>query len=158
MANPILTSKCTLVPSDFYKDDCAGEYLAQVVVIGEGEVVGSVPVPQYGAHLVWAAPSGVEGEPELYRLLCELPGCAEYNKILFSWLDGILFLTIAQGNTLLLANTFPAADFATAQYYIFLSMKSLQLNPEVSTICAAMELSSDQEMSLYHYFKAVVQK
>ena len=36
-------------------------------------------------------------------------------------------------------------------------MKSLQLNPEVSTVCTRMPLSAEQEISLYRYFKAVEQ-
>ena len=36
-------------------------------------------------------------------------------------------------------------------------MKSLQLNPEMSTICWLSELGAEEEMSLYRYFKSVVQ-
>ena len=64
-----------------------------------------------------------------------LPACPEYNKILCSRVGDRLYLGVAQGKSLLLANSFPAADFTTAQYYIFLSLNSLQLNPEFSTIC-----------------------
>ena len=56
---------------------------------------------------------------------------------------------------MLLANTYEAADFTTAEYYIFLAMKSLQLNPEVSTICWRKPVGAEEELSLYRYFKAV---
>ena len=49
-----------------------------------------------------------------------------------------------------------STDFTTAEYYIFLAVKSLQINPEVSTICWLTELEPGQEMSLYRYFKSVV--
>ena len=75
--------------------------------------------------------------------------------MLCSWKDGELSLAIAQGKSLLLANSFAAPDFVTAQYYIFLAMKSLQLNPEVTTIRFRHALSADEEMALYRYFKAV---
>ena len=61
----------------------------------------------------------------------------------------------AQGGNLLLANAYPAPDFTTAQYYLFLAVKSLQLNPEVSTVTAHSPLSPEEEMSLYRYFKSV---
>ena len=84
------------------------------------------------------------------------PDCPEYNKILCSRVGDRLYLGVAQGKSLLLANSFPAADFTTAQYYIFLSLNSLQLNPEFSTICWMTELDAGEEMSLYRYFKSVV--
>jgi hypothetical protein len=64
-------------------------------------------------------------------------------------------LAIAQGGTLLLANSFEAPDFTTAQYYIFLALKQLQLNPELSTIYWRSPISAEDEMSLYRYFKSV---
>ena len=81
----------------------------------------------------------------------------DYNKILASYMDGVLYLVIAQGRSLLLCNSFQAPDFTTAQYFIFLAMKNLQLNPEVSTICFRTPLSEEDEMSLYRYFKNVEQ-
>ena len=62
---------------------------------------------------------------------------------------------MAQGKTLLLANVYKAVDFTTAEYFLFLALKTLQLNPEVSTISWRTPLSSEEEMSLYRYFKAV---
>ena len=70
-------------------------------------------------------------------------------------MDGCLHLVIAQGKTLLLANAYDAPDFTTAEYYIFLAMKSLQLNPEMSSIWFRTPVSGEQELSLYRYFKSV---
>ena len=55
------------------------------------------------------------------------------------------------------AEFYQAPDFTTAKYFIFLALKKLQLNPEVSTICFRTPLDEDQEMSLYRYFKSVEQ-
>ena len=71
-------------------------------------------------------------------------------------MDGWLYLVIAQGRSLCLANVFRAQDFTTAEYFIFLSLKRLQMNPEVSTICFRTPLDMEAEMSLYRYFKSVV--
>ncbi|MBQ1682669.1 MAG: DUF3822 family protein, partial [Bacteroidales bacterium] len=92
---------------------------------------------------------------EVFFILDELPRCQEYNKLLCTWDGSVLTLAVAQGRSLLLANEFKAADFTTAQYYIFLALKSLQLNPEVTTIHFRHPLPEDAEMSLYRYFKAV---
>lgn len=91
----------------------------------------------------------------MYFILKDLQKCPDYNKILCTWVEGYLYLAIAQGRTLLLANTYPAGDFATVQYYIFLALKSLQLNPEISSVCFRSPLSKEDEMSMYRYFKAV---
>lgn len=164
----LLTSGFTLVPSAFFNPDSVRDVLAGVVELKIGDKTGYVEVPQYDAVLAYAygedtasaiKKMNISGEgtplPEMFYILRDLPRCQEYNKILCSWRDGLLFLAIAQGKTLLLANSYKATDFTTAEYYIFLAMKSLQLNPEVSTICWRSGLEPDEEMSLYRYFKSV---
>ena len=147
--------KCTLVPSNFYDENCAGEYLAQVVDTAPGEQVCSSFLPDYNAYLVWATSAPEDEKPEMLGILQNLRKCPDYNKILCSWNGKELSLAIAQGKSLLLANTYQAKDFTTAEYWIFLAMRSLQLNPEISTICLRSPVSAEDEMSLYRYFKAV---
>lgn len=175
MVRSILTPKCTLVPSNFFNKTCARDTLTQVACVSDGDTVSWVEVPEYGAFLVWAGPDGAgesaqpeipettgeisesatRGFPEMYFILKDLQKCPDYNKILCTWAEGYLYLAIAQGRTLLLANTYPSGDFATVQYYIFLALKSLQLNPEISSVCFRSPLSKEDEMSMYRYFKAV---
>ncbi|MCQ2178640.1 MAG: DUF3822 family protein [Bacteroidales bacterium] len=146
----------TLVPSDFFDPAAERETLAEVANIEEGAAVAHAGIPQYDAVLIYTVggDSGVS-DPEILNVLRDLPNCAEYNKILCSMVDGVLYLGIAQGRSLLLANSYRVQNFTSAEYFIFLAMKSLQLNPEVSTICWRTPLNSDDEMSLYRYFKAV---
>lgn len=149
----------TLVPADFFNPAAAREALAEVAEIGESEIVKYVSLPQFGAVLIYSITGGEDENslPELFYLLRDIESCTEYNRIFASYRDGLLNLVIAQGKSLLLANEFKARDFTTAEYFIFLSMKSLQLNPEVSTICWRTPLSAEDEMSLYRYFKGVEQ-
>ena len=146
----------TLVPSVFFNPAAERETLAEVADVKKGEIVSHVEIPQYDAVLIFK-----QGEDSsvcaMEDILRNLPSCTEYNKIIGCILDGYLYLAIAQGKSLLLANCFKAQDFTTAEYYIFLAMKSLQLNPEVSTICWKGSLEPEEEMSLYRYFKAVEQ-
>ena len=147
----------TLVPSHFFDPATAREALSEVAQLKDGDAVGYIEIPQYDAVLVYAqdGDSAVSDRPEIYRILMRLPACPEYNKILCSQQDGRLYLAVAQGKNLLLANSFPARDFTTAEYYIFLALNSLQLNPEISTVCWLTPLDAEDEMSLYRYFKAV---
>lgn len=153
----LFTAKCTLVPSDFYEQTCQRDYLSQVACLSPDEEVSSLFLPDYSAWLLWAHDKGVETLPEMYYILGELRSGREYNKIVCSWAERHLYIAVAQGKSLLLANTYEAADFTAAQYYIFLALKSLQLNPEVSTVRWRTPLDQTQQLSLYRYFKAVEQ-
>lgn len=148
-----LTHKCTLVPARYFEEEDARCILSSLFALSEDETVSFRAVPRLDAVLVYAAAEGQE--PVLAGLIDRLPACREYNKILFHRSDGYVDLVIGQGERLLLANSYPAADFTTAEYYLFLAMKSLQLNPEVSTVTVLSPLSEAEEMSLYRYFKSV---
>ena len=143
----------TLVPVNFFDPASAREALAAVAQTKDGESVAYRQIPGYGAVLIYSGETSVP--PEIFYILQELPSCPEYNKLLCSWKDGELSLALAQGRSLLLANSYSAPDFVTAQYYILLGMKSLQLNPEVTTIRFRHALTADEQMALYRYFKAV---
>ena len=171
----LMTPKCTLVPDSFFRPDAVRSMLADVVSLDPSDAVGYVRLPELGAVLLFSntigeslsrvlsqtvltasgAPAPVL--PEMYYILRALPSCEDYNKVVASWRDGWLHLAVAQGKSLLLANVYSAPDFTTAEYYLFLVLKRLQLNPEVSTVCFRTPLSPEAEMSLYRYFKAVVQ-
>ena len=171
----LLTPKVALVPESFFDEQSATEALSEVVTIEEGDHVEWVKLPEFGAVLVYSNTIGeslsrvmaqtvlpTSGEPvrvlpEMYYMLKSMSGVEEYNKIVASFRDGWLHLAIAQGKSLRLANVFRAPDFTTAQYFIFLSLKQLQLNPEISTMCLRTPVDMDSKMSLYRYFKAVVQ-
>ena len=158
MEQSLPTHKCTLVPSSFFNQDSARQTLSEVAGLEETDIVKSIAVPQYDAVLIYADEynSGEGGAlPELYYVLRDLPSRKEYNKIVCSLAGGWLHIGIAQGKTLLLANCYRAQNFTTAEYYIFLAVKSLQLNPEVSTISWRSPIGAEDEMSLYRYFKDV---
>ncbi|MBR1705919.1 MAG: DUF3822 family protein [Bacteroidales bacterium] len=170
----LLTPKCALVPEAFFSPETVRSSLADVVALRETDVVGSVRLPERSAVLLFSntideslsrilsqtvlttSGASVPVLPELYYLLKGLDRCQDYNKVLASYGDGWLHLVIAQGRSLLLCNVFQAADFTTAEYFLFLALKRLQLNPEVTTVCFRTPLDADAEMSLYRYFKAVV--
>jgi hypothetical protein len=171
----LLTPKCALVPEGFYSEEGARGALSDVVRLRESDPVHSIRIPSLAAVLLYSnaideslsrviaqsvLTTGGEQAPvlpEMYYLLTDLPKCREYNKILASWRDGYLYLVVGQGKSLLLSNVFPAVDFTTAEYFIFLSLKRLQLNPEVSVISWRTPITAEEEMSLYRYFKAVEQ-
>ena len=171
----LLTPKVALVPDAFLDPASARKALEDVTCLKEGDLVETVPVPSQNATLVYSLSLDeslskvvaqtvlpVSGEPvrvlpEMFFLLRELDNVSDYNKIVASWHGGWLHLVIAQGKDLCLANVYEAPDFTTAEYFLFLSLKRLQLNPEVSTVHFRTPLDTEAELSLYRYFKAVVQ-
>lgn len=169
----LFTPKFTLVPKQFFNPAAMRSVLEEVTRLRDTDTVDYIEVPQFGAVLVYSNSIDeslsralsrtvltVSGDsapvlPEIYFMLRDIQMCQDYNKILASYKDGYLHLAIAQGKSLLLANSYKAVDFTTAEYFIFLAMRTLQLNPEVSTISWRTPLTADEEMSLYRYFKAV---
>ena len=145
----------TLVPEGFFDPAAARDALAEVAPMAESDKVFYKQIPQFGAVLIYNVSGGEDTPPEIFDILRELPSCSEYNKLLCAWHDGELSMAVGQGRSLLLANSYKAPDFTTAQYFIFLALKSLQLNPEVTTIRFRHPLSAENEMALYRYFKAV---
>ena len=171
----LLTPKVCLVPEVFFDPQTARGALSEVCPLQEGDFVETIGLPSLASVLVFSNSIGenlskvlaqtvlpVSGEPvrvlpEMYYLLTQLDSIQDYNKIVASWAGEWLHLVIAQGKSLRLANVFRAPDFTTAQYFLFLCLKQLQLNPEVSTVCFRTPLDSEAGMSLYRYFKGVVQ-
>ena len=171
----LLTPKCTLVPESFFRPEAVRTLLSDVVALESTDAVEFVRVPEQGAVLVYsntigeslsrvlsqtvltAAGAPAPVLPEMYYILKALPACEDYNKVVASYRDGYLHLAVAQGKSLQLANIYAAPDFTTAEYFLFLALKRLQLNPEVTTVCFRTPLDPAAEMSLYRYFKAVVQ-
>ncbi len=169
----LLTPKVALVPSVFSDRSAPREMLSKTVLLDDADKADIIAMEEYQADLVYSLSvgevlsgaiaqavsikSGMKPEvfPEMYYILKSLRELKEHNRIVASFADGHLHLAIAQGNSLLMANVFDAMDFTTAEYFIFLALKKLQLNPEASVIHFRTPLSESEEMSLYRYFKAV---
>lgn len=169
----VFTHKFTLVPTHFHTPSQSRAILGDVVSLQDTDTVGYVEVPEFASVLVFSNSIGetlskvisqsvlrTDGAsagclPYIYYMLKSVPTMTEYNKIAASYMDGYLYLVIAQGRSLLLCNAFVAPDFTTAEYFIFMALKKLQLNPEISSITFMTPLEQEQEMSLYRYFRNV---
>lgn len=169
----LLTPKVALVPTAFFDEAKARETLSETVALGNDDEVCHIGLPEYAAELVYSLSIGEmlsrtisqavldeEGKaarilPEMYFILKDLQKVDEYNRIVASYAAGYLHLGISQGRNLLLANVFRAADFTTAEYFLFMAVRKLQLNPEVSSVYFRTPLKEEEMMSLYRYFKSV---
>ncbi len=147
--------KCALVPERFFEPSKARALLAETVDVDDSDDVAFIDVSFFDAVLIYARPVGEDGIPELYTLLEAVKDMPGHNRIAASYCGGRLFLVVARDTGLLLCNSFEAADFTTAEYFIFLALRRFQLNPEVSSIHLATRLAPEQEMSLRRYFRSV---
>ena len=171
----VFTPYCTLVPRQFFSENEAVSQLSDLMNLPEGAMVEWTPVPEFDAVMVYSNAIGgtlhkvvaesvlmVDGGkskplPEMFYMLKSLSDITEYNRIVASYVDGVLYLAVAQGKTLMLCNSFKAPDFTTALYHIFLVLNKLQLNLEMSTIYFRTPLQEHEELTLYRYFKSVEQ-
>ena len=171
----VFTPKCALVPRQFHDPSASRKMLAEIADVADTDQVEYIDVPQFASVLVYSNTIGeslsrvisdmvirTDGTktrplPELYYMLADLSKISDYNKIVAAHMDGYLYLVVAQGNTLILCNSYQAQDFTTAEYFIFMVMKKLQLNMEMSSIYFRTALAEDDEISLYRYFKNVEQ-
>ncbi len=168
-----MTPKVALVPEQFFNPTEAKQALSESVRLDETDQVEFIRMPQFGAVLLFSnnlgetlsrmiaqtvfTTDGYQARilPEMFYLLEAMERCSDYNKIIASYADNYLHLAVAQGKTLQIVNTFKATDFTTAEYFIFNTLKKLQLNPEISTISFRTPITEQQQLSLYRYFKAV---
>ena len=169
----LLTPKVALVPSAFFDETLMRGILSDTVLLGDEDEVRHILVPEFAAELVYSLTIGemlsrtvsqavldndgrpAEVLPEMYYILRDLGRIDEYNRIVASYASGYIHLGISQGRSLLLANVFRVEDFTTAEYFLFMAVKKLQLNPEVSSVYFRTPLTQEEEMSLYRYFKSV---
>ena len=118
----VFTPKCALVPSQCHAPEASRRILSEVTALKDEDPVDFVEVPDQAAVLVYSNAIGetlskvisetvlcsdgsrVKPLPEIYYMLRDLRDVAEYNKIIASYMDGYLYLVIAQGKTLLLCN------------------------------------------------------
>ena len=146
-----MTEKFTLVPSELFSEETARETLSEVVLLEEGEPLSFLDVPVCLAVRVYAG----QRRPAVYDMLMSLCKIRHHNKIMASISDDVLSLVVAQGDRLQFCNCFKAGDFTTALYYIFMVLKKLQINPEISTLYfTSGNVSQEQLTSLFRYFKS----
>ena len=153
----LYTSRCALVPAQFFEPSSARAMLVETADVDESDEVSSVPVPWCDAVLVFAHPAGDDSLPELYHLLKASESISDHNRILASYHEGRLYLVVVEDRSLKICNSFAAMDFVTAEYFLFMVLKRLQMNPEISSVHFMTPLTGGQKMSLYRYFKSVEQ-
>lgn len=145
--------KYTLVPASFFSEADADRILSEAVQLSEQDKVIYKELPHYKAVLVYVDTDAAASV--IAELMGDAVGIAEHNKIIAAHRDGSLHLVIVTGDKLLLANSYPAPDHVTAEYFIFAAMKQFQINPQVSTIYIKGEAKPEMLDDIVKYCKGV---
>ena len=126
----------------------------------------NIEIPEHDAVLIYAIPNAISSRifkiqkkakytPMIYKMIQSVSSCTDHNKVFVHLSKGHIHIVAAEGDKLLLANSYKANDFITAQYYIFLVIKEVMFNPEFTTVQVFGTLEKSQLKSLSKYFKGV---
>ena len=176
-----ITSKYSLIPKILFNKYNYTEAFKKTFDIGTGERIGTASLAEHKAEIIYALPGSLrcdfgeqgpeeEEQDRIYPLICKLLETAgsvqKYNKVVFSFCPSVqreneipekpaLHLVIQEGDNLLLANSYPAAHFNTALYFLFLAVKRVQFNPEQTCVRVCGSLSREEKETLEKYFRGV---
>ncbi len=131
-------------------------YLNEIFNIAQNESIGNLELEQYNAVLYFAAEES-DATPLIYHLLQQLQQTKEHNKLCVSYNKkvGIVYVAAAQGDKLLLANSYKAADFTTALYFIMLATQQVMFNPHLTQVNVYGNIEPEDEALLNTYYKGI---
>lgn len=150
----LFTTRCVLVPSEFFTPSMEREILSQVATVPQDEEVSSVALQPENIVLVYSHKDNSD-HPEQYRLLEVARTVSDHIRIIASYGENVVTLVVYEGCELRFCNAFEAVDFVTALYFIFTVLGNLQINIAASTLYFATPLSKEESIMALTYFKKV---
>ena len=145
--------KFTLVPRRFFDTGSAQSLLSSVVLLEENASVKYKELPHYKAVLVYTG--GDERAASILAMSDVSRTIGYYNKIVAKVWDDCVDILIAQGDRLLLCNSFPASDNVTIQYFIFAALAQFQINPALTVLHFMGEVPDMLVDELFRHLKSV---
>ena len=160
------TPTFTLVPASLYDKESEKQILSQIHKVEDMDEVMSIDLPEHEAKLIYAIPNSISSRifkiqkkakytPIIYQMIKKVSEQKENNKVCIHFSKNHIHIVASERDRLLLANSFQASDFITAQYYIFFVIKEVMFNPEFTTLQIVGEIDKNQKKSLSKYFKGV---
>ena len=109
-------------------------------------------IPQKIYYGLTALNKNVKFYPMSYLLIDRISSITDNNRLLVSFTEGMLHIAAAERDRLLFANSFPAGDIATAEYFIFSVTKEVMFNPEHTCLHIFGKVSDKVRDELCKYF------
>ena len=156
MENYITTEKFTLIPTKWYKQ----EYLGEIFELKEAEVVKSYTLPSHNATLVCAFPEDnakKDATPLVMYLIGYLDKITDHNKIIINYNKELNLLTAvaAEGNKLLMANSFRCTHINTLLYFLTLICQQVMFNTQITCINIYGKIETEEEKLISGYFQKI---
>lgn len=160
------TWKYTLVPQSHYARENSRGYLEAVRDVYPEDKVLTLDLPSRKAVMVFAIPENIcdaltglcrniRFYPTAYLLIDRVSSVEDNNRLLVSFTEGMLHIVAAERDKLMFANSFPAADLATAEYFIFSVVKEVMFNPEHTILYIYGKVAGNVGNELRRYFAGV---
>lgn len=148
--NYSITDKFTLVPQHMDSP----EFIKKLFGSCPDENIGHIDIAQYGAVLYFVK-EDKEALPIIYFLLQQLREIKEYNKVAVNFCKQkqIVFIAAAEGQKLMLVNSYKAADFTTAIYFIMLVTQQMMFNPLLTELHFYSTMDQQEKELINRYFK-----
>lgn len=124
--------------------------MSQAAELDENDKVKYQELPQYKAVLVYAGK-----EPGIASLIGILSNISDFNKLSAAYDGKYVDIALAMGDDLKIANSYPAQDETTAEYFILSVLKRFQVNPKVTTIYLSGKVPFKLHNDLFRIFKGV---
>ena len=147
------TEKFTLIPQQVYTPQLGREALAAQFLLGDEDAVGTY-IPQ-GEEAVVVYHQFQEGLPFVVRLMEEAAAIGDFNKVAFHYSKekAIAHIVIYTGSELRLANSFKVDSYESALYFLFLSIRGLQMNPQQCVVHICWNIDPAQKLTADRFFK-----
>lgn len=156
MGKYILSEYFTLIPKEVYSKELAQRALSGQFSLTAPFSVGSFHMEKENAVVAYVQDGNPEDEslPFVLKLLEEATQVVAYNKVAFHYSHEkkLAHVVIYTGDELKLANSFKADSFESALYFLFLSIKGLQMNPRQCEVMACWQTSREQEDVFTRFF------
>lgn len=160
------TWKYVLVPVEYFDKSDFRRHLAGIRDISDDDTVMTLDLPSRKAVMVFAIPSAIHDGlsvlsknvkfyPLTYLLIDRLSTITDNNRLIAAFSDGVLHIVAGERDRLLFANSFPAGDIATAEYFIFSVSKEVFFNPEHTYVYVYGNAGAFMENELGKYFAGI---
>ena len=162
MGKYFYTEKFTLIPKQIYTPELGREALEQQFQLNPEAEIESCQVCAAEAVIVYCAHGIESGTPDAEKplplaagMMQTVYGTEEYNKVAlhYSKERGFAHIIIYTGEELKLANAFKVDSYESALYFLFLSIKGLQMNPQQCVITLCWDIDAAQREIAGKFFK-----
>jgi len=160
------TPKYVLIPRQLYKKGEELQLLTKLHTLEDLEEIDLVDFPDKDIVIIFAVNSTFLNYikevqpnfrifPAIYPVLVHALDFSDINKIFFKYNRGEASTIAYEDKRLVFCNNFKAIHFNTALYYLFLTLKQIQFNPEQTTIFVSGSIPESELMNMTKYFSKI---